>query len=35
MKRDEKKPVTEKDKRIIENIENFIWNPVKYKEEKK
>jgi len=33
--REEEQKLTEKDKRIIENIENFIWDPNKYKEEKK
>jgi|GEM_PF-2430327 len=35
MKREENNKLTEKDKRIIENIENFIWNPDKYREEKR
>jgi hypothetical protein len=34
MKREEKK-TSEKDKEILDNIENFIWNPLKYREEKR
>ncbi len=34
MEKEEQK-LSEKDKRILENIENFIWDPNKYKEEKK
>lgn len=34
MEKEEKK-LSEKEKMILDNIENFIWNPLKYKEEKK
>jgi hypothetical protein len=34
MKGEERKP-SEKDKRILDNIENFIWNPLKYREDKR
>jgi hypothetical protein len=33
--RKEEQKMTEKEKRIIENIENFIWDPNKYREDKK
>ncbi len=35
MREEEQKPVTEKEKRILDNIEDFIWNPMKFKEEEK
>lgn len=34
MEKEEKK-ANKKDREILENIENFIWNPVKQKEPKK
>jgi hypothetical protein len=32
--REEEQKLTEKEKRIIDNIENFIWDPEKYREDK-
>jgi len=34
MKEEEPK-ISKKEKKILENIENFIWNPLKYKDSKK
>lgn len=35
MRKRKEKPVTGNDKKVLDNIENFIWNPLKYKEEKR